>query len=173
MRKGIFVSVGALALLAGCGNTVNKGIPVEPKWKGAPYHIAFDAPPAKPNPAGITIPGVKYTANPEALETRALLVMRFGVSGGADDAQHRMVGAPVDIKGEEGALPADYMDRVSKGLAEYLGAYCVKGKVNVSVALARSSLNPQAGDGEMDAKRLSDWLPIDLVFKNPHPNPKC
>lgn len=173
MRKGIFVSIGALALLMGCGKAADKGIPIEPKWKGAPYHIAFDTPPAKPNPAGITIPGVKYTANPEALETRALLVMRFGVSGAADDAQHRMVGAPVDIKGEEGALPADYMDRINKGLAEYLGSYCVKGKVTLSVALARSSLNPQAGDGEMDAKRLSDWLPIELVFKNPHPHPKC
>jgi len=173
VRKGIFVSLWGLMLLAGCGSAADKGVPVEPKWKGEPYHIAFDTPPAKPNPAGITIPGIKYSANPDALETRALLVMRFGAVGGGDESQHRMVGAPVDIKGAEGALAADYMDRVNKGLAEYLGAYCVKGKVNVSVALARSSLNPQAEDAEMDAKRLSDWLPIELEFKNPHKSPKC
>jgi hypothetical protein len=163
-----------VALLAGCGGAGNKAnVPVEPKWKGAPYRIEFDKPPAKPNAAGITIPAVKFTANPEAVETRALLVMKFGVAGAGEEAQHRMVGAPVDIRGTDGALPADYMDRVSGGLAEYLGAYCVKGKVDVSVALARSSLNPQAGDGEIDAKRLSDWLPIELDFKNPHRNPKC
>ena len=173
MRKGIIVSMGALVLLvAGCGSAADKPVPVEPKWKGAPYHIAFDTPPAKPNASGITIPGIKFEANPEALETRALLVMKFGAVG-TGDAEHRMVGAPVDIKGADGALPADYMDRVNRGLAEYLGAYCMKGKVNVSVALARSSLNPQAQDTEMDAKRLSDWLPIELVFKNPHPSPKC
>lgn len=177
MRRGIFLSIGILVagvvFLAGCGTAGDKGVPVAPKWKGAPYRLAFDTPPPKPNPAGITIPGVKFTANPEALETRALLVMKFGVAGGAEDAQHRMVGAPVDIKGEEGTLPADYMNRVDQGLADYLGAYCVKGKVSVSVALARSSLNPQAGDGEIDAKRLSDWLPVDLEFKNPHPHPNC
>ncbi|KAA6461991.1 hypothetical protein DYQ86_10185 [Acidobacteria bacterium AB60] len=175
MRQGIVMALGALLLLAGCGTAGDKGIPVEPKWKGAPYHIAFDTGASKPSPAGITIPPVKFTANPEALETRALLVMRFGIPGasGEEPAMHRMIGAPVDIKGADGTLPADYMERASKGLADYLGAYCVKGKVNVSVALARSSLNPQAGDGEVDAKRLSDWLPIDLVFKNPHPHPKC
>jgi hypothetical protein len=175
VRKSIIVAIGGLALLAGCGSPADKGagIPVEPKWKGAPYHLEFDTKATKPNPAGITIPGIKFTANPEALETRALLVMRFGTPGAADagEAMHRMIGAPVDIRGAEGALPVDYMDRASKGLSEYLGAYCVKGKVNLSVALARSSLNPQAGDPEVDAKRLSDWLPIELVFKNPHP--KC
>jgi hypothetical protein len=39
------------------------------------------------------------------------------------------------------------------------------------VALARSSLSPNAADSEVDEKRLSDWLPIEVVFKNPHP--KC
>jgi hypothetical protein len=132
VRKGILVSIGVsiggLALLAGCGPSANKAaIPVEPKWKGAPYHIAFDDKPGKPNPAGITIPAIKFTANPDALETRALLVMKFGAVGAGEEGQHRMVGAPVDIKGADGALPADYMDRVNQGLAEYLGAYCVKG----------------------------------------------
>jgi hypothetical protein len=44
----------------------------------------------------------------------------------------------------------------------------VKGKVKVSVALVRSSINPQADDAEVAAKRLSDWLPVEVVFKNPH-----
>ena len=172
MRKGIILAIGGLLLLAGCGTQGDKGagIPIQPKWKGLPYRLAFDTKAAKPNPAGITIPAVKFTANPDALETRALLVMRFAASGAADKepVEHRMIGAPVDIHGEEGTLPADYMDRTSKGLSEYLGAYCIQGKVNLSVALARSSLNPQAGDAEVDAKRLSDWLPIEVVFKNPH-----
>lgn len=165
--------LGGLGLLAGCENGGGKaaGIPVQPKWKGEPYRIAFDTKAtAKPNPAVIQLPAVKFTANPEALETRALLVMRFSAApkGAEEPVMHRMIGAPVDIKGEEGTLPADYMDRASKGLAEYLAAYCVQGKVNLSVALARSSLNPQAGDGEVDAKRLSDWLPTEVEYKDPH-----
>ncbi len=171
----IGLAMGGLALLAGCGSQGDKaaGIPVQPKWKGAPYRLAFDTKAGKPNPAGITIPAVKYTANPEALETRALLVLRFAASGAADQEQagHRMIGAPVDIRGEEGTLPADYMNRASNGLAEYLGSYCIQGKVNISLALARSSLNPQAGDAEVDAKRLSDWLPTEVVFKKR--NPRC
>lgn len=171
MRKGIILAIGGLLLLAGCGNQGDKGagIPVQPKWKGAPYRLAFETKPGKPNPTGVTIPAVKFTANPDALETRALLVMKFATPGGADKepVEHRMIGAPVDIHGEDGTLPADYMDKASKDLSAYLGAYCMQGKVNLSVALARSSLNPQGGDAEVDAKRLSDWLPIDVVFKNP------
>jgi hypothetical protein len=175
MRKGIILAIGGLALLAGCGNQGDKGagIPVGPKWKGPTYRIAFDTQPGKPNPAGITIPAVKYTANPEALETRATLVVRFdslGVTKGEPIA-NKMIMAPVDIHGEEGALPADYMDRANKSLSEFLGAYCVKGKIKLSVALARSSLTSTAGDAEVDVKRLSDWLPIEVVFKNPRP--KC
>ena len=173
MRKGIVLALGVLVFLAGCGNQGEKAadIPAKPKWQGAPYHIAFDAPPAKPNPAGVTIPAVKYTANPEMVERRATLVVRFDASGikKSGPIMNQMIMAPVDISGAEGTLPADYMDEASKGLGKFLGAYCVKGKIKINVALARSSLSNQAGDAEVDTKRLSDWLPIELVFKNPHP----
>jgi hypothetical protein len=176
VRKRIILAFAGLALLAGCGNQGDKapGIPTEPKWKGAPYRLALDTKPAKPNPAVITIPPVKYTANPEALETRVLLAMRFTApaAAGQEPVEHRMIGSPVDIKGEDGTLPADYMTRASKGLSEYLDSYCLQGKVNLSLALARSSLNPQASDAEVDAKRLSDWLPTEVLYKNPH-QPKC
>lgn len=173
MRKGIILAITGLALLAGCGNQKDKAsnIPVTPKWKGARYHIAFDTKPANPNPAGVTIPTVMYTANPDELETRASLVVRFDTSGVEKDrpVQNKMIMAPVDIHGAEGTLPADYMDVANKDLSKFLGAYCIKGKIKISVALARSSLSSQASDAEVDVKRLSDWLPIEVVFKNPHP----
>lgn len=175
MKKRIVIALGALALLTGCSNQGNKAsnAPAEPKWKGAPYHLAFDTRAAKPNPAGVTIPAIQYTANPEALERRVILVLHFDASGVAKEGPiaNQMVMSPVDISGAEGALPADYMDLADKELAKYLGAYCVKGKVKLNVALATSSLTRQAGEAELDAKRLSDWTPIEVVFKNPHP--KC
>jgi hypothetical protein len=181
VRKGLVgligLAIGGLALLAGCdsGNKAAK-VPVEPKWKGAPYRIAFDTPPAKPNPAGLTLAPVKYTANPEALETRARLVVRFDVSDltkAAENGQimNQMVMGPIDIHGADGTIPADYMERASNDLSRLFGAYCAKGKVKMTVALARSSLSSNPTDGELDAKRLSDWLPAELVFKNP--NKKC
>jgi hypothetical protein len=81
----------------------------------------------------------------------------------------QVIVGPFDISGAEGALPADYMDLAEKGLARLLGAYCMKGNLKVSVMHVRSSLAPQAGDAEIDQKRLSDWLPIEVVFKNLHP----
>jgi len=175
VRKGILLAIGGLALLAGCGNQQGKvaNAPAEPKWKGAPYRIAFDEKAAKPNPAGVTIPTIKFTANPDALERRALLVVRIDTAGMTKSGplMDQMIMPPVDIAGAEGTLPADYMTMAGKDLSTLLGAYCVKGKVKISVALARSSLNPQAGDAEVDAKRMSDWTPIEVVFKNPHP--KC
>ncbi len=174
MRKGIIVAISGLALLAGCGNQGDKAanVPAKPKWQGAPYHIAFDTKAAKPNPAGITIPDVKYTANPDMVEKRATLVVRFEPSDTTKNGPmiNQMIMAPVDISGAEGALPADYMDLADKGLSSLLTAYHVKGKVKLSVALARSSLSNQAGDAEIDAKRLSDWLPIEVPFKNQHPS---
>ena len=172
MRKGIIVAIGGLALLAGCGHQADKAanVPVTPKWQGAPYHIAFDTKAAKPNPSGLTIPAVMYTANPEALEKRATLVVRFEPLDATKNGPmiNQMILAPVDIHGAEGVLPADYMDLADKGVSALLTAYHVKGKLKISVALANSSLSSQAGDAEIDTKRLSDWLSIELPFKGGH-----
>lgn len=171
MKKGILIAIGGLILLAGCGKQDKQaGIPVEPKWKGAPYRIEFDKPPAKADASGVTIPVIKYTANPDALEKRASLVVKFDTSGATKQGPmaNQMIMGAVDISGAEGSLPADYMADADKGLARFLGAYCIKGKVKISVALARSSLSSQADDAEVDQKRLSDWLPIELAYKNPH-----
>jgi len=167
VRKGMILAVGGLLLLAGCGNQADKGagIPVGPKWKGEPYRISFDTKAAKPSPTGISIPPVKFTANPDALVTRALLVLKVEVPGAE---QHLLIGNAVDIKGADGTLPGDYADRAGKALSEYLDLHCVKGKVDLSVALARSSLSPTATLAQADDKRLSDWLPLELVYKNPH-----
>lgn len=176
MRKGIiFLAIGGLVFLAGCDSQGNKapGIPVGPKWKGAPYRITLDTQAGKPNPAGVTIPAIKYTANPNALEKRVSLVVRFDTTAAKDEGSptNKMIMAPVDISGETGTLPAAYMDTADKELSTFLSAYCLKGKVKISVALARSSLTSRAIDSEVEAKRLSDWMPIEVVFKNPHP--KC
>ena len=175
MRKGIMLAIGGLALLAGCGNQGDKAsnVPVKPKVQAAPYQIAFDTQAAKANPAGVTIPAIKYTANPDVLERRAILVVRFDASAVTKNGpmMNQMIMYPVDIAGTEGTLPADYMNAADKDLSTFLGSYCVKGKIEISVALARSSLSRQAGEAEVDAKRLSDWMPIEVVFKNPHP--KC
>lgn len=178
MKKGILLAIAGLTFLAGCG-TGDKpaNIPVQPKWKGLAYRIAVDTKSGKTNPTGVTIPDITYTANPEALETRATLVVRFDTSDlmknkeNNGPAMNKMIMAPVDIHGADGALPQDYMDLASKDLTTFLGAYCVRGKVKISVAMARSSLSNQAGDSEVDNKRLSDWLPIEVTYKNPHP--KC
>jgi len=170
LRKVIIVAISGLILLAGCGKKQDQAAstPETPKWKGAPYRISFDAPPAKPNPSGVTIPVVKFTANPDALEKRASLVVKFDTSGATKQVPmaNQMIMSAVDISGAEGALPADYMSEADKGLARFLAAYAIKGKVKISVALARSSLASQATDAEVDAKRLSDWLPIEVTFKS-------
>jgi hypothetical protein len=174
VRKAIIAAIGVLAFLAGCGNQADKAkVPVEPKWKGAPYRLALDTKPAKPNPAGITIPGIMFVANPEAVEKRAILVIRFDDLGNPkyQPRTNKMILAPVDISGAEGALPADYLATADKDFATFLTTYCAKGKLKISVALVRSSLSSTALDEEVEAKRLSDWVPIELVFKNPHP--KC
>jgi len=176
VKTGVILALGGLLFLAGCGSSANKSaaVPAQPKWKGAPYRLAFDTKAATPSPADFAIPAVKFTANPDALETRALLVIRFTAPGaaGKDTAEHLMIGTAVDIHGDEGTLPQDYMDRAKKGLADYLVTYCLKGKVDLNLALAQSSLSPQAGIDKVDAKRLSDWLPLEITFKNHHPQCK-
>ena len=171
VRKSIILAIGGLAFLAGCQNQGDKapGIPVGPKWKGPTYRIAFDTKEAKPSPEGITLPAINFTANPDALEKRATLVVRYDSSGVKTDKLiiNQIILAPVDISGAEGTLPADYMEQADKGLAQLTGAYCMKGKVKVTVALARSSLSPQARDAEINAKRLSDWVTTEVVIKKP------
>jgi hypothetical protein len=171
VRKGIILAIGGLLLLAGCDKGKKASdASLEPKWKGEPYRITFDTQATKPNPTGVTIPVVKFTANPEALESRAVLVVKFDAAAltkNSDNgsAMNQMVMGPVDIHGEEGTLPAEYLDRASKDLSRFLGAYGAKGKISISVALARSSVNTHPTDAELDAKRLSDWLPTEVEFK--------
>jgi hypothetical protein len=171
VSRGVILAIG-LVLLTGCGNQGNKssGVSVEPKWKGAPYRLTLDTKASKPNQAAITIPPVKYTANPDALETRAVLVMRFAgpAAPDTDPVNHLMIGLPVDVRGEQGSLPAGYLDQASKGLTDYVVAHCIQGNVKISLALARSSVKPLAQDAEVDAMRLSDWTPFETVFKKPH-----
>ena len=173
MRKGIIIAI--VAFLTGCGNQNSQpsGIPNPPKWQGAPYHLAFGAPPAKPNPAGLTIPPIKYTANPDMLEKRASLVVQFDTASAKSQGpvMDHMVMAAVNIPGAEGSLPDDYVEKASTDLSKMLAAYCIKGKVKIAVALTKSSILPAATDDQVNAKRLSDWMPIELVFKSPHP--KC
>jgi len=173
VRNSMLMVMGGLVLLAGCGSQGDKAanVPAVPKWKGAAYHISFDTTAQKPNPAGVTIPGIKFEANPDAVEKRATLVVRFDATGAKSSGPigNQMILGPVDISGTEGALPADYMNLADKELARYMGPYCMKGKIKLTVALARSSLGNTADDAEVDAKRLSDWLPVEVVFKNPHP----
>jgi hypothetical protein len=175
VRKGTIVLIAALVFTAGCGNQNNppSGIHIPPKWQGAPYHIAFGAPPAKPNPAGLTIPPITYTANPDMLETRVNLVVKFDTSGVKREGlvMDQMIMAPTTISGTDGALSADYVNTASSELAKMLGSYCMKGKVKITVALTKSSIPMTATEDQVNAHRLSDWLPIELVFKNPHP--KC
>ena len=177
LRNGMVFAIAALALMAGCGpQDKNSGIPLKPRFTGPPYHLAFAAPPAKPNKAGITIPPIQYAADPDApqdsLDKRAILVVRIDTSSVKSKGQMAMdqiIMGAVDIPGTAGALPADYMDATDQSLATLLEEYCVKGKVKITVAITRSSLSSTAGDAEINNKLLSGWLPIELVFKNPLP----
>ena len=174
--KGIILAIGGLAFLAGCGDKGSKpaDAPATPKVAKAPYQLEFDTKAVKPNPAGISLPAINYTADPKAeLERRTVLVVRFDSSDVKKDQSIRdqMIMGPADTPGTSGTLPASYMDSADKGLAQMLSAACLKGTAKVKVALVRSSVKPDASDAEIDGKRLSDWLAIDLPFKNPHP--KC
>lgn len=173
MRKTILLAMAeavCLLCLGGCGPQAKTapGIPVEPKWKGPAYRLAFDAKAPKPNPHGISLPGINFTANPDALERRATLVLHYDSSEVKSDNLiiNQVTLAPFDISGAEGSLSPDTIDQANQGLSHLLSAYCMKDKVEVSLALARSSLAPQADDAEIADKRLSDWLNIELPYKN-------
>lgn len=166
MRKVLILAFAALALLAGCKDSGSKAAnSIPPKWKGAPYHITFDAP--KP---GVLLPPVKFTANPDAEEKRAILVVRFDSSGVKTDKLiiDQVIEAPTDINGTEGALAPDYVAVASKDLEKMLDMYKVTGKVKISVALTRSSLNRSASNEEISEKMLSDWLPGEVEYKAGH-----
>jgi len=89
----------------------------------------------------------------------------------AQPAVNQMIMGPVDIPDTTGSLPASYMELADKGLTKLLADGCKKGPVKIKVVLVRSSIRFDAGDGEIDAKRLSDWIPTEVAYKNPHP--KC
>jgi len=169
VKKDILIAIGAFAFLVGCNNqqSSNYTVKLQPKWQGAPYHLAFGAPPAKPNAAGITIPDVKYTANPDMLENRACLVVRFeppaGVGGG-QTVMNQVIMGPTDIKGAAGMLDPDYMGEADQALARLLSIYKIKGNVKVSVLLARPLLS-NAGESQIQENSLSDWTATNLVYK--------
>lgn len=171
MKKFVLFAFGIAAFLTGCkSQDTTSNVPAQPKWQGAPYHLAFDTAATKPDPSGITIPTIKYTANPDALVRRASLVVRFDTSGAKTNGpvMDQMIMAPVDIAGADGSLPADYMSAADKGLAHLVGAYHLKGKVKISVLLARSSISSQASDDEINDKRISDWLPTEILINKTH-----
>jgi hypothetical protein len=172
MRKGIILAIAGLALFGGCNKQASNA-PDKSKWK-FPYRLEFDTAATKPNPAGVTIPVITYTANPKSLERRAALVVRFDASGVKNDqpSKDHLIMAPVDIPGTAGTLPDDYMNQADQKLAKALAGYCMKGTVKISVALVWSSIKPEANDAQINARLLSDWLPTEVVFKNPHPT-KC
>jgi hypothetical protein len=176
LKYAIVFAIATFALLAGCGPQDKGGIPVKPKFTGPPYHLSLGAAPAKPSKSGLTIPPIKYTADPDApsdsLATRAILVVRIdtaSVKSKGPMTMDQIIMGAVDLPGTEGTLSADYMEATDQGVATLLEEYCVKGNVKMTAALTRSSLSSTAGDAEIDAKRITPWLPISLVFKNPVP----
>lgn len=177
MRKGYVLLSVMLVCLGGCnvdqGNkAANAPAPTKSK---PPYHIDFETKAVKPNPAGVAIPAVSYVGNPKALEKRAALVIKFDGSAVKNDQPGKdcLIMPPVDIPGSGGTLPPNYMDQADAKLSKLLAGYCFKGTAKINLALVRSSIRPEAKDAEIDAKRLSDWLPAEVVFKNPNPHPKC
>jgi len=171
LRKGIILAIGALAFLVGCKSQGNSAdaIHLQPKWKGQPYHISFDTKSTKPSTAGITIPDIQFKANPQALENRACLIVRFEAPKTTQNQSmmNQIVMGPTDIHGAEGTLPAEYMNVADTSLAHLLDSYHIKGKVKVSVLLARSSINSQPGNDEIAENQLSDWLSTELDYKGP------
>lgn len=174
MRNGAFVGLTAAVLIAGCGDTGNKPYtdPAAAKYK-APYHLEFATQAREPGPAGVTLPAISYKSDTKDWERRAALVVRFDASGVKNDqpAMDRVIMPAVDIPGTGGNLPSSYMDLADKALGKMLAERCMKGTVKINAALVRSSIRPNADDPEIKSKLLSEWLPGEVVFNNPHP--KC
>jgi len=175
MTKGLILSLVGLGFLAGCGNLGNKPFEVSAaaKWK-IPYHIEFDTKAATPNPSGLTIPAIIYTANPKALERRASMVVRFDATGTKTDqpGKNQVIMSPFDVPGSAGNLSQTTMDLVNGKVAKLLVDRCANGKVKINLAFVRSSIKPDATEAEINAKRLSDWISTEVVFKNPR-SKKC
>ena len=95
-----------------------------PKWKGPAYRLAFDTNPAKPNPAGIALPGIKFTANPEALERRVTLVVRYDSSEVKSDNLiiNQVILAPFDISGATAHSPPTPWTRPTRAWRSCSGA---------------------------------------------------
>lgn len=170
MRKAIFYSIAGLTFLAGCDAS---NAPSRTKWEGPPYRITNGAQPARSSAADLALPPIAFTANPDALQTRANLVMRIDTTGVKRPGKiiDELLLAPTDISGKQGSLSDSYVNTASTELAKMLGAYCMKGKIKVNVALVKSSIMMSATDAQVDSHRLSDWLVIEVDFQNPHP--KC
>ena len=173
MKKGSVLAsglvIGGLALLVGCKSQNQYTIPVKPTWQGPPYHLAFDTQGTKPNPSGITIPVIKYTANPQAVVNRATLLVRIEPLGAKKNRKimNQMVMGAFNIHGTQGTLPTEYMDAADKALASLLEGYGIQGKIKVSVLLAQSSISSQPGDDEISQFKLSDWISTGVEFKRP------
>lgn len=172
MKITAVVSFGALVVLLTACQSDSPKIQIPPKWPGAPYHLSFGPPPAQPNPSGLTIPQIKWDANPEMLQTRVDLVIQFDSSQvKSDEPVVNFITMPaVDIKGPQGSLPDKYVATASSFLGKLITAYCMNGKTSISVALTRSSIPMSPTMDQINAKRIADWTPIELDFKNPR---KC
>jgi hypothetical protein len=170
VKNAVIWSFVALAFLAGCEAANIK----TSKWEGPPYRLTLGGQPTKPGAVGITLPPIYFTANPEAVQTRANMAMRIDgsiVKNKPAKFTDELLLAPTDISGKQGQISGAYLDMAGKELTKMFNAYCLNGTVKVNVALVKSSIMMGASDVQVDNHRLSDWLPIDVVFKNQHP--KC
>jgi hypothetical protein len=162
----MLLAIAGLVFLAGCDIDVKKApeASTHAQFK-APYHIEFDSKVPKPNP--------------KALEKRAALLVRFEAPGAQaapavkkdQPNKNQLVMAATDISGTGGFLPENYMELTDQKLAKMLADRCIKGTVKLNVVLVRSSIRPDPADAEINAKRLSDWVPATVTFKDPRP--KC
>lgn len=168
MKKAMITTIVALAFLAGC----EAPSPKPPKWEGPPYRLSLGAQPTNAGPNSLLLPPIYFTANPEAVQTRANLVIKIN----ADDVKKKpakftdeLLLAPGDIAGKQGELSDSYLTHASTEFGRMLTAYCMNGKIKVNVALVKSSIMMSATDVQVDNHRLSDWMPVEVNFKNPRP----